>query len=247
MDRAIVVVRASDPCEVPMKYEEFRTAFVNAVHESRLPVIGFPTETLDLGSLARTCEVGVEPLARQDAKPFHTSASIEWRWDALQTARTDTTEEDMLTELLGREDAHDVGTERPWLRVDTTLRASLLMGQPIPMPKAATWARWAREAVERLEQIERLVPDEAVREGHNGMPKILAWQGEPTVEATCGADGELRLAGITLSAWQSIELPRVWDDPERDPDDHPAEQLAAMFARVRAALHAWTEVLDHLR
>lgn len=39
----------------------------------------------------------------------------------------------------------------------------------------------------------------------------------------------------------------AWDDPEREPDDHRAEQLAAMFERVRAALHARTEVLDHLR
>jgi len=59
-----------------------------------------------------------EPVGRQDAPPFHTSAAIEWRWGALATARTATTEEDMLTELLGREDAHDVETERAWLRVD---------------------------------------------------------------------------------------------------------------------------------
>lgn len=42
-------------------------------------------------------------------------------------------------------------------------------------------------------------------------------------------------------------LAREWDDPEREGDDEPDEQLTAMFQRVRAALSAWTEVLDHLR
>lgn len=121
------------------------------------------------------------------------------------------------------------------------------MNQPIPMPKAAVWAKWAWEAVERLEEIERLVPEERVRDGEAGMPEILAWQGDPSIKSTCGVDGELKLTGVELSAWQSIELPRVWDDPEREPDDDPADHLAAMFGRVRAALQAWTEVLDHLR
>lgn len=64
---------------------------------------------------------------------------------------------------------------------------------------------------------------------------------------TCNAIGELRLEAISVSAFQMIDLPRKWDDPERDPDDDPHEQLRAMFARVRAALHARGEVMDHLR
>ncbi len=232
-----------------MTYEEFKAAFLEALRESRLPVIGFARETLDLGALSRTFWVGVEPIGRLDAPPFHTSASIEWRWDALDTARTATTEEDMLTELLGREDAHDVETERPWLRVDIALRASLPFGQPAPMPKAVVWAKWAHETVERLEDVERIVPEEMVRAAAHepGLPEILAWQGEPAIKTTCGADGELKVTGIELAAWQAIELPRVWDDPDREPDDDPADQLAGMFERVRAALHSWTEVLDHLR
>jgi hypothetical protein len=75
----------------------------------------------------------------------------------------------------------------------------------------------------------------------------LVEQGEPTIKTTCGIDGELKVTGIELAAWQAIELPRVWDNPDREPDDDPADQLAGMFERVRAALHAWTEVLDHLR
>lgn len=41
-------------------------------------------------------------------------------------------------------------------------------------------------------------------------------------------------------------LPRSWDDSEREPDEHPHDQLLTMFRRVKAALHAWAEVMDHL-
>jgi hypothetical protein len=85
-----------------------------------------------------------------------------------------------------------------------------------------------------------------VEELENGGLGILAWQGEPTLKVTCDEDGGLRLASISLSAFQMIELPRIWDDPDREPDPNPASQLSAMFARVKAALHAWGEVMDHL-
>jgi len=49
-----------------------------------------------------------------------------------------------------------------------------------------------------------------------------------------------------VSAFQGIDLPRRRDDAEREPDTHPHEQLGAMFARAKAALHAWGEVMDHL-
>lgn len=85
----------------------------------------------------RTAETVVAPLG-QDVEPFHVGATMSWRWDSLNTARTATTEEDMLTELLGREGGGRVKTERPWLRVDVTLRASLPHGKPIP--SSEVWA-----------------------------------------------------------------------------------------------------------
>ena len=107
--------------------------------------------------------------------------------------------------------------------------------------------RWAHEARGRLERIEPLVPAETMREGRDGLPEILAWQGEPEARVQCGPDGELWLHGIELSSWQAIELPRKWDDSSRRPDAPPDAQLAAMFARVKLALNAWMEVMDHLR
>jgi hypothetical protein len=70
---------------------------------------------------------------------------LSWRWDALQTARTATREEDVLEELLGR-DGYNLVTERPWLRVDVTLRATLPLDSPLPMPGAEAWRRWVAEA-----------------------------------------------------------------------------------------------------
>lgn len=58
--------------------------------------------------------------------------------------------------------------------------------------------------------------------------------------------GELRLDSLTISAFQGIDLPRRWDDDEREPDDSPDELLAQLFARVKSALYAWGEVMDHL-
>jgi hypothetical protein len=153
----------------------------------------------------------------------------------------------LLVELLGREDVHRVKTQRPWLRVDVSLRASLPHDKPIPMPSPSAWAQWAREAVERLDRIEPVVPKEVAREGRGGRLEVLAWQGDPVAHVSCGRNGELRLERVEFSSWQAIELPRKWDDPQRKKDERPDAQLGAMFGRVKAALHAWMEVMDHLR
>jgi len=54
------------------------------------------------------------------------------------------------------------------------------------------------------------------------------------------AEGEVR--GPLPAAAQC----RQWDDPNHPRDDDPDEQLAAMFKRVKAALFAWGEMVDHL-
>jgi hypothetical protein len=229
-----------------VRYEQFKAAWDKALQEARLPVLGRGEETLGLLSMERRCEVYVGPLGGQDVKPFHVTAALAWRWSPLLTARSATTEEDLLIELLGRDESHDVDTDRPWLRVDITLRAAAPYDKPLPMPAKPVWVRWVREAMGRLERIEPVVPEDNVREDNNGRLEILAWRGEPVIKAVCTAEGELKLESIQLSAWQAIELPRQWDDPEREPDEQPHRQLGEMFARVRSALHAWMEVMDHL-
>jgi hypothetical protein len=152
----------------------------------------------------------------------------------------------MLTELFDREAADRLRTERPWLRVDISLCASLEYGKAIAMPPPATWVRWSREALARLERVEPLIGEGPSRSTRLG-EVVLAWQGEPKVEAICNAFGELKLQSITLEGFQGIDLPRHFDDPDRDEDEPPHAQLLDMLGRVRAALYAWGEVMDHLR
>jgi hypothetical protein len=233
----------------PVRYEEFKSAWNEALRESRLLLfggIGGGEETLDLRSMDRHYEVYIEPLGGQRVEPFHVTATLSWRWDAELTARTATTEEDLLRGLLGREGIERIETDRPWLRVDIVLRASTPYGKPLPLPANAIWARWVREAMGRLESIEPMIPEENVREADDGQLEILAWRGQPEVKTVCTAEGELKLESVELAAWQAIELPRQWDDPDREPDELPHRQLREMFQRVRSALHAWMEVMDHL-
>lgn len=231
-----------------MRYEEFRAAWDDALRESKLSMIGlWGEETLDLRTTCRNYEVHVEPFGGQDAEPFFVAGTLSFNWKALNTARTVTREEDMLTELFGRESAYDLETEQPWLRIDIKLNASLPYGKPLPMPSNAAWSAWARETMGRLEDIEPLTPAEKVRENEEGNLEVLAWQGEPVVKATCGPDGQLHLEAVSISALQVLRTPRILDDPDKEPDEPVYGQLQEMFHRVRASLLAWMQALDHLK
>lgn len=232
-----------------MTYDEFKKVWVWALRESGLPIIGPEPidETLDLRTTDRTCRTFVEPFGSQHAESFHVTAALEFRWDALQTARTRTTEEDMLHELLGLDRTRRPRTERPWLRVDATLRASVVWGAEPPLPVASAWLRWVSETLGRLESIEPMIPVERVRADRNNLlPEVLAWQSDPELNVLCGPDGALKLRGVELATWQAINLPRKWDDSSRKPDKRPDDQLAAMFKRLKAALNAWMAALKYL-
>ena len=145
-------------------------------------------------------------------------------------------------ELLGR-DGYYLVTEQPWLRVDIILRATLPMDAPMSMPDAGVWRRWAAEVTTRP------APFLPVGGGEvdQGEP-ALCWRGEPTARLQCDPDdGQLYLSGVELSAWQGIDLPRQWDNPDRQPDPWPEAQLAEFAERVRRVLQVWEECLGLLR
>jgi hypothetical protein len=229
-----------------VKYDDFKAAFCRALDEAGIPVMGSTDENLDLRSMDRRYEVCIEPVGPQDVEPWFVSGKICWNWGSVHTARTASREEDMLVELFGREDAHEMDTRKPALRVDVEMQANLPWGKAIPMPKPHVWASWADEVMTRLEEIERVVPEETSRETSDGMLEILAWQGEPIARVLIAPGGELKLEAIKVTAFQMLELPRIFDDPDRD-DDHPRDQLVALFKRVKAAMHAWKDGIDHLR
>lgn len=230
-----------------MDYETFRALWLDALRESRLPPIGLQgTETLDTRHLDRMYTAYVEPLGGQDAPPFHVTAELSWKWDGLNTVRGTTRDEDVLSEMLRRDQTEDLVTEKPYVRVDIKLRASTPYDKPLPMPPKAAWSKWVEETVERLDHIEPLLPDEILRENRMGMTEVLGWQDTPKVRAVCDASGALLLEGVEISAGQLIELPRLLDSPDRL-DEGPEAQLTELFGRVRASLTAWMQALDHLR
>lgn len=229
-----------------MTYDEFKHVWLTALRESRLRVFGADAlrERIDLRATDRIGETLVEPCGQPE--PFTVTAKLRWRWDALHSARTATTEEDLLVELFGRETSSRPRTRRPWLRVDIELHASLMMGKPIAMPSKAIWAAWTRDVMQTLESRAPLISVENVREAHGNL-EILGWQGEPEAEMVCERDGEIKLHALKVHAWQAIELARKWSDSSRRADAGVDEQLDEMFARVHAALRAWAELTIHLR
>lgn len=234
-------------CEAPdMSYEEFKELWTWTLHESGLPIgSGIPIEeSLDLRSTDRHYKSFVHMHERVET--FHVSAAVEFRWDALQTARTCCTEEDAVRQLLGVDREQYPRTEVPSLRVDVTLRASTEWGKEIPLPSAEVCKNWARETISRLENVEPLLPIEQVRENRKGNLELLAFRSEPELTVLCKRDGSLALRGVEVTAWQAINLPRKWDDSTRKPDKGPHYQLAALFRRLKASLHGWREALDHI-
>jgi hypothetical protein len=71
--------------------------------------------------------------------------------------------------------------------------------------------------------------------------------GEPELKVPCTSGGDLRLESVKLRAFELVTLPRRWDDPEREADDCPRDQLTMMARRVKAALVAWVDLIDHFR
>jgi hypothetical protein len=225
-----------------MNYDQFRTAWHEALDAARLlPFPPRPPETVDLHRTSRTYSIRVSLGGVQRAGPFHINAGLSWEWDAALAARSATTEEDLLMELLGR-DGYYLVTEQPGLRVDVALSATLPLDSPLPLPDAGVWRRWVTEIATRLAP---LLPNDS-REHKDGL-EVLSCRGEPVARLRCDADsGRLYLTRVELSAWQRIDLPRQWDDPERMLDPEPDAQLADFVSRVRQALQEWGDCLRYL-
>ena len=109
-----------------MRYDEFRDRLQGALRGAGLLLqsVGPPTETLDLASAGRRWEEYTFGSPPWDPAPFQVSARIAFAWDAVNTARAYTCEEDILTELLGRRQRYPK-TQSRWTRVDLKLYATL--------------------------------------------------------------------------------------------------------------------------
>jgi hypothetical protein len=225
-----------------MEYEQFRSVWHEALAQAGLISMPpqTPLETIDLAGLSRSYKITVALGHRQREDSFHVSTSLEWEWDALQAVRGRFQEEEILTEVMGRK-ASGLDTVPPWLRVDLALHGSLPYDAPIPLPDPVHWQRWAAEVADRLGP---LLPIDSDMDEH-GL-RVLSSRSKPEAHLRCDPSGQLFLNEVELSAWQSVELPRNWDDPERPLDPDPANQLFAFADRVRQALQAWEQCLPYL-
>jgi len=224
-----------------MDYELFRGAWHDALHASgMMPYIFPPSETIDLRHMSRSYHVTASLPSNQQPRPFYVSLGLSWVWDALQSARTATVEEDLLEQLLG-EERRSEETEQPWLRVDVNLWGTLPAGSPLPLPDLDAWHRWVDDVMSRLEPL--LYDGD---EGDEQQLPVLAWRGEPVARLHWAPDGQILLTGVELAAWQGIDLPRHWDDPEREWDEDPGDQLVDFARRVWEAVHQWADTLPDL-
>jgi hypothetical protein len=220
-----------------MNYREFLAAWEEALREARVLAHGDrPEETIDPEGMERRYSVRVMSRGEPAPEPFTASMELKWEWDALISARTRTIEEDVIGELLGREDVEGVATEQPRLRVDIALEGKVHEGSSLVLPSAKVWRSWVAETAKTVDP---LLPS-------TGGPVIESWRGEFAAEVRCDASGELLLRGVELAAWQAIVLPRQWDDPDREPDESVQRQLEAFAERLRDALQAWKASLKLL-
>ena len=81
-------------------------------------------------------------------------------------------------------------------------------------------------------------------EGH--IFAVLGWRGQPTIRARSSADGVMHLDSLQLEAWQSVVLPRVWDDPDRR-DTEPGIRLGEVVSRLGRAYEEWMDSVSELR
>jgi len=222
-----------------MNYQEFRDLWHDALRAAHLQIpypIG-PTERINLRNMSRSYELVVYGGMHPKCEPFHLTASITWDWDATLSARYATTEEDMLMEIYGDFGIHEDDTTCPILRMDVCLSAGVVYGTVYPMPALPQWQRWVRQASDELQS---LLPT-----GYEEDGGICAYSDPIQANVKLLEDGRLNLESVTFKAWQTIKLPRQWDDPEkRDPS--PVDELQDFANRIARAMNALENSLAHL-
>ena len=221
-----------------MRYDEFRDCLQEALREAGLffPHADRPAETIDVVTTERRWRVFIFRNAPQQAEPFHVSAEISFGWTPFDVARSFTCEEDLLSELLGRK-GRPTKTEPRILRVDIVLRASLPYGSTTPMPEPPIFGPWIAALGETLD--ESLPTD--TRRGRGRLATVMGYRGEVEAEAQHTSAGVLSLKGLSLSAFRMVQVPRVWDDPERrESEKGPGKELDQLARRFKGALDGWT-------
>lgn len=227
-----------------MRYDEFRDALMKALGEVGLmTALDRPSETIDLGSTTRRWQVPLGIGAAKLTEPFHVSTMISFEWDPFDSARTHTTEEDLVRELFaGNDDLPS--TMLRHLRTDIVLVANLLYGSRTPMPAARTWRAWSQSVDE---QVAAFLPTTAPAVAGRTLI-VMGWRGRVEVESGCCEDGTLCLQAVKLPSWQAVAPPRILDedDPDGAPEGDITAQLAKLAEQFEGALDVWTNCVAAL-
>lgn len=218
-----------------MRYDEFRDRWLAALRRARLlSHHDRPEETIDLTTTARRWRVHLLP---RPAEPFHVGATISFRWDPFDAARSYTCEEDLLTELFGRRATRP--TQPRLLRVDINLRATLPYGSTTPMPAPDVWASWVASVEERL--------DDALTGRRHRKRREPAWRGDLEIDGRTTPVGAFSFHGMSVPAYEMIVVPRIWDDPKRrERETSAGKEIDGLAERFRGALNAWMASVGEL-
>ncbi len=226
-----------------VRYDEFRNSFLLALREADLYTSwDRPTETIDLETMSRSWKSSCGSGPKKEIEPFHVYGMASFRWDPLDSARAHTTEEDLVTELFGRDDELRETMQRT-LRTDIVLHANLPWNSRTPMPDGRLWQSWSARVDELLAPF---LPREVAQLG--GDPVVaMGWRGTVEVESRCSQESELRLRGVSVPAWHMLVLPRIRDGFDDDPDADIERQLDDLAEGYRAALDVWMDSVAELR
>ena len=218
-----------------MRYDDFRDRWQAALRTARLlSAHDRPEETMNLTTTARKWRVH---LLLRAVAPFHAGATIDFRWDAFEAARSYTCEEDLLTELFGRRPGRS--TQPRLVRVDIALHASLPYRSTAPLPAPDVWLPWVASLEEKL--------DGALTPPHRRKDAIDAWRGGLEIEGRTSPDGAFSLHGMSVAAFEMIVVPRIWDDPKRRAREaSPGARIDGLAQRFRGAVEAWMASVGEL-
>jgi hypothetical protein len=223
-----------------MDHDEFREAWLDALRaEELLRYPDRPDDRIDLAKMSREHSLRIGMGHRQQAEPFFVSMVLSWTWSPVHAARTYTNEGDLLSDLLGRKQAQDLITERPWLRLDVKFCANMSYGEPLPLRGAKSLQQWTDKVARDLKPYLRTRVESTKK-----VEAIHAYLGDPEVRTQCDGAGELVLLGVELEAWRAVTLPRESDTAELITEDATAISLQRFAKDVRGAFAAWSASLN---
>jgi hypothetical protein len=219
-----------------MRYDEFRYQLQTALQNVGLlgQCIGNPIETVDLDSMGRLWKVYVMGSSTKDTEPFDVTAKIAFNWDPFNTARSYTSEEDLLAEMLGRT-KNSSKTKPRLVRVDLELRASLPYGSTTTIPDAPTFGSWADSIKQKL--------DKVITENKWRQERLVAVLGaleEINIESRYDSAGHLSLNRLSVAGFRMVHVPRVWDNSDRrEAEREPTAELSRLAQKFKYSLDEW--------